>query len=88
MKKLLLSLFVSLAFSGIAYAAVDLNTATKAELEAVKGVGSAKADAILEYRKQHGAFNSVDDLSKVKGFGEKSAKKLRNEFTVGKTAKK
>lgn len=87
MKKLLLSLFMSLAFSGITYAAVDLNTATKAELEAVKGVGSAKADAILEYRKQH-AFKSVDELSEVKGFGEKSAKKLRGEFTVGKTAKK
>lgn len=56
MKKLLLSLLMSLAFSGITYAAVDLNTATKAELEAVKGVGAAKADAILEYRKQHGAF--------------------------------
>jgi competence protein ComEA len=87
MKKLLLSLFMSFAFSGISYAAVDLNTATKAELEAVKGIGSAKADAILAYRKQHGAFNSVDDLGKVKGFGAKSAKKLRGEFTVGKTAK-
>lgn len=88
MKKLLLSLFMLLAFSGITYAAVDLNTATKAELEAVKGVGSAKADAILEYRKQHGAFKSVDELSEVKGFGEKSVKKLNGEFTVGKTAKK
>lgn len=88
MKKLLLSLFISLAFSGITYAAVDLNTASKAELEAVKGVGSAKADAILEYRKQHGAFKSVDELGEVKGFGDKSVEKLRSEFTVGKTAKK
>ncbi|MBI5005638.1 MAG: helix-hairpin-helix domain-containing protein [Nitrosomonadales bacterium] len=88
MKKLFLSLFMSLAFSGISYAAVDLNTASKAELEAVKGVGAAKADAILEYRKQHGAFKSVDELGEVKGFGDKSVEKLRNEFTVGKTAKK
>jgi competence protein ComEA len=88
MKKLLLSLFMSLAFSGITYAAVDLNTATKAELEAVKGVGSAKADAILEYRKQHGSFKSVDDLNAVTGFGDKTVEKMRGEFTVGKSAKK
>ncbi|MBI4809087.1 MAG: helix-hairpin-helix domain-containing protein [Nitrosomonadales bacterium] len=88
MKKLLLALFMSFAFSGISYAAVDLNTATKAELEAVKGVGSAKADAILEYRKQHGAFKSVDELNAVPGFGDKSVEKMRGEFGVGKSAKK
>lgn len=83
MKKLLLSLFVSLAFTGIAYAAVDLNTATKAELESVKGIGPSRAEAIIEYRKQHGAFKKVDELGKVKGIGDKSLDKLRGEVTVG-----
>lgn len=87
MKKLLLSLFV-LLFSGSVYAVVDLNSATKEELEAVKGIGSTKADAIIEYRKQHGAFKSVDELNNVKGFGDKSVEKFRSEFTVNKTAKK
>ncbi|NCN89158.1 MAG: helix-hairpin-helix domain-containing protein [Gallionella sp.] len=83
MKKLLLSLFVSLAFSGIAYAAVDLNTATKTELESVKGIGPSKAEAIIEYRKQHGSFKKIDDLSRIKGFGDKSVEKLRGEVAVG-----
>lgn len=82
MKKFILSLFVLLAFSGFAYATVDLNTATKEELEAVKGIGPAKADAIINYRKEHGPFKKVDDLNAVKGFGDKSVDKLRNEITV------
>lgn len=87
MKKFILSLFVLLAFSGFAHAAVDLNTATKEELEAVKGIGPAKADAIISYRKEHGPFKKIDDLSAVKGFGAKSVGKLRNEVTVGADAK-
>lgn len=88
MKKLLLSLFVSLAFSGLTYAAVDLNTATKEELETVKGIGPSKADAIIEYRKQHGPFKKLDDLGEIKGFGDKSVAKLRGELTVGSAAAK
>lgn len=87
MKKLLLSLFVSLAFSGVTYAAVDLNTATQAELEAVKGIGPSKAAAIIEYRKQHGPFKQVDDLNEIKGFGDKSVEALKDELTVGAAAK-
>lgn len=87
MKKLLLSLFVSFAFSGITYAAVDLNTATQAQLEAVSGIGPSKAAAIVEHRKQHGPFSKVEDLEQVKGFGDKSVEKLRKELTVGSSAK-
>jgi competence protein ComEA len=81
MKKLLLSLLV-LMFSGSLYAAVDLNTATQEELQAVKGVGASKAAAIVKYRKQHGPFKRVEELDKVKGFGKKSVERLRSEFTV------
>ncbi len=88
MKKLLLSLFVLLAFSGFAYAAVDLNAATKEELESVKGIGPVKAQAIIEYRKYNGPFKKVDDLKEIKGFGDKSVDKLRHEVTVGSTAVK
>ncbi len=82
MKKFLLSLFVLLAFSGIAYAAVDLNTASKTQLESVKGIGPSKADAIIAYRKQNGPFKKVDDLKAIKGFGDKSVDKIRSEVSV------
>ena len=67
---------------GTAYAAVNINTATQSELEAVKGLGPSKAKAILEYREKQGKFRSVDDLDNVKGFGKASINKLRSELTV------
>lgn len=71
-----------------AWAAIDLNTATQSELEAVKGLGPAKAKAIIEYRNANGKFKSVDDLDLVKGFGKSSVDKLRSELTVGAGEKK
>jgi competence protein ComEA len=82
MKKLLLVLFAFFAFSAGAFAAVNLNTATREELDAVKGIGPVKAQAIIDYRKQHGPFKSVDDLKNVRGFGEKTVAKMRGELTV------
>ena len=83
MKKLLWVLLALFAFSGMAMAAVNLNTATKAELEAVKGVGPKKAEAIIAYREKNGLFKTVDDLKNVNGFGDKTVAKMRSELTVG-----
>jgi competence protein ComEA len=66
-----------------AFAAVNLNTATQSELEAVKGLGPAKARAIIEYRETNGNFKNLDDLDNVKGFGKSSIEKLKEELTVG-----
>ncbi|HKB58771.1 MAG TPA: helix-hairpin-helix domain-containing protein [Gallionellaceae bacterium] len=82
MKKLLLALFAFFAFSFGAFAAVNLNTATKEELDTVKGIGPVKAQAIIDYRKQHGPFKSVDDLKNVRGFGGKTVAKMRGGLTV------
>lgn len=66
-----------------AWSAVNINTATQSELEAVKGLGPAKAKAIIAYREKNGAFKSVDDLNNVKGFGKASVKKMQNDLYVG-----
>lgn len=83
MKKLLVALFAFFAFSGLAMAAVDINTATVEQLESLKGVGPAKAKAIVEHRTKNGPFKTVDDLDAVKGFGKKTVDGLRSEITVG-----
>jgi len=68
--------------SGLCSAAVNLNTATKDELIALPGIGPAKAQAILDYRAQHGGFRTVDELKDVKGIGAKRYEKLKAELTV------
>jgi competence protein ComEA len=58
------------------------------QLEAIKGIGPAKAQAIIDYRHKNGNFKSVDDLKNVKGFGDKSVDNLRSELSVGDDAAK
>lgn len=83
MKKLLLILVVCFAYIGSAFAAIDLNTATQAQLESVNGIGPVKAKAIIEYRARNAPFKSVDDLANVKGFGKKTVDNVRPEVSVG-----
>ncbi|GEM_PF-2099580 len=55
---------------------VDVNRAQAAELTQVRGIGEKTAQAILDYRKVHGAFRDLRDLLQVKGIGEKKLEKL------------
>lgn len=82
MKKAIGIFLLASIFASSALAAVNINTATQSELEAVKGLGPAKAKAILEYREKRGSFKSVDELDNVKGFGKASVERLRSELTV------
>ena len=62
---------------------VNINTASAEEIaEAVKGIGITKAKAIVEYREQHGTFQSLDELIEVKGIGEKTLEKNRDALTL------
>jgi len=63
-------------------APVNLNTATLEQLDALPGVGPATAQAILDYRKQHGRFRSVQDLLQVGGIGPAKLEKLRQRVKV------
>ena len=74
-KTLLASLVLSLALALPAFAAeqVDINSAdAKTLAEGLNGVGMSKAEAIVAYRDEHGPFASAEDLSQVKGIGEKT----------------
>lgn len=55
---------------------LDINRASAAELDALPGIGPAKAEAIVQYREAHGRFGSPEALTDVKGIGDKLLGKL------------
>ena len=85
--KFIRALVLSLALiplASIAGEAVDINTADAATLEQVKGIGPARASAIVQFRTENGPFASVDDLVRVPGIGERSVEQLRAQVTASK----
>src|SRR5262245_26629017 len=81
---------LALALAGAAARAADgvvnVNTATAEELARLPGIGEGKARAILELRKERGAFRSIDQLRDVKGIGEAALERIRPHVVIeGKT---
>ncbi len=68
--------------AGATPAPIDLNQATEAQLEDLPGVGPATAAAIVEDRRRHGPFASVDDLARVRGIGPAKLEALRSRVRV------
>lgn len=56
---------------------VNINTADKDLLTQLPGIGPVTADIIIQYRKDNGKFSSIDELTKVKGIGNKTLEKLK-----------
>jgi len=62
---------------------VDINSADAETLSAeLDGVGMSKAKAIVEYREKHGPFKSPEDLSLVKGIGDRTVELNRTNIRV------
>lgn len=61
---------------------IDLNTAGPEELQALSGVGPVLAQRIIDYREEHGPFQSVEELLEVKGIGPATLEKFREDVTV------
>lgn len=64
---------------------VDINTADQTELESLPGIGTAKAEAILDYRSIHGSFDSIEELLEVEGIGEKLLEKIQDYVIISAT---
>lgn len=67
---------------------VEINKANADVIaDSLKGIGQKKAEAIVAYRSEHGNFATPDDLTKVKGIGKKTIKKIRHDIIIGKMVK-
>jgi len=82
MKKLLYVLILCLAMIQCAFAAVDINSASEAELDKLPGIGPVKAKAIVEERAKNGKFKSIEDIKRVKGIGDATFDKLKSEISI------
>ena len=61
---------------------LNINTATLEELDELSGIGPVLAQRIIDYREEHGPFQSVEELLEVKGIGEVTLQGFRAEITV------
>ena len=80
----LILLFSSSAMSAQSPAEkININTANAEQIATtMTGIGDNKAKAIVEYRKSHGKFKSLDDLENVDGVGLKTVEKNKDKITL------
>lgn len=63
-------------------AKVNLNTATKEQLCTLPGIGESKAESIISYRNEHGAYGQIEDIMKVEGIKDGLFQKIKDRITV------
>jgi competence protein ComEA len=61
---------------------ININKADENELQNLPGIGPAKAASIIQYRKENGLFQSIEDLKKISGIGDKTFEKLQDSISV------
>lgn len=74
------------AYHKLPYEKVDLNTASLKELMELEGIGPVLARRIIEYRDEHGGFNSIEELVYIMGIGPKLFEELKDEIMVKQSA--
>jgi competence protein ComEA len=70
------------ATAAVPAAPISLNTATVEQLDQLEGIGPTTAQKILDWRKQHGGFRSVDDLRQISGIGPKRFDSLKDKVRM------
>jgi competence protein ComEA len=61
---------------------ININSAGLSELDKIPGVGPVTAQKIIDYREKYGAFNSIEDLKKIGGMGDKTIDKFRDKVDI------
>lgn len=70
------------AVSGTSDGRININTADVTALTSITGIGPTRAEAIIAYREQNGAFGSIEDIKNVSGIGDSTFNKMKDEITV------
>ena len=80
-------LVVMLLAGGLIYAQekmqIDINTADAATLMTLNGIGKSRAQAIMQYRQEHGRFKTIEDLKGVSGIANRVFEAIKEKITVG-----
>jgi len=87
LKKVLTGVLLLATTSVFGMSLNQLNSASKAELMEINGIGDAKADAIIKERKK-GKFKSFEDFQRVEGIGEQTSKNVKNDVKSSPKEKK
>ncbi len=74
--------FLGDEISSISDNLININTATKDELDSLPGIGAVTAEAIINYRTNIGVFKKIEDIMNVSGIGESSFEKIKDYITV------
>lgn len=83
MRRFIILLSLLWLLCGTAMAAVNVNSASQAELESLPGIGPAKASAIIEYRSTNGPFTDINQLDNVPGIGPATLNNMRPLVVLG-----
>ncbi len=77
-----LSGYIGWADGGAVTSKINLNTAVKEQLMTLKGIGEARAEAIIAYRQEYGPFARIEDIMEVPGIKEAAFQKIKEDITV------
>jgi len=61
---------------------INLNSATAEQLDTLSGIGPAYAARIIEYRQAHGGFKIIEEIMEIKGIGQKTFDKIKDQITI------
>jgi competence protein ComEA len=84
-KKVALLFAALLAYTGLAFAVVNINSATQEQLATLDGIGPVKAQAIIDYRKKNGPFKKIEDIKKVDGIGDATYATIKKDLVLSGT---